>query len=171
MTSARDIPGVIATNADGRVVSQNRVARDLLGNQTGRCCWEAFADLNGAEGLPCRIGCARKLLADGMETSQHTSFRLGGRRHHLSCVPVNDTIVCTMTRGTADSPKTWQPLSPRERSVLELLASGETTSSAATCLGLSEATIRTHVERVRTKLGANTRAEAVACGFRLGYLE
>jgi DNA-binding CsgD family transcriptional regulator len=169
--SAEQIPGVVATNADGKVVSQNRAARNLMGNQTGKFCWDAFSNLKGAEGLPCRNGCALQLLADGMDTSQHTSFRYEGQRHHLSCVPVDGTVVCTLTRGMGDSPEAWQSLTPRERAVLELLASGETTVSAAVCLGLSEATIRTHVEKVRAKLGVNTRAAAVACGFRLGYLD
>jgi DNA-binding CsgD family transcriptional regulator len=76
-----------------------------------------------------------------------------------------------VTRDADDLPERWQTLTPRERAVLELLASGETTASAATCLGISEATIRTHVENMRAKLGVTTRAAIVASGFRLGYLD
>jgi DNA-binding CsgD family transcriptional regulator len=89
----------------------------------------------------------------------------------LACVPVEGTVVCALTRDPDDSPGRWQALTPRERTVLELLAAGETTASAATCLGISEATVRTHVENMRAKLGVNTRAAIVANGFRLGYLD
>jgi len=67
-------------------------------------------------------------------------------------------------------PRLIQPLSPRERQILTLLANGETTASAANHLGVCESTVRTHVERMRSKLSANTRAAIVAEGFRLGYL-
>lgn len=54
--------------------------------------------------------------------------------------------------------------------MLQLLAEGETTGSVAARLELGESTVRTHVEHMRTKLGASTRAALVALGFRLGYL-
>ena len=71
----------------------------------------------------------------------------------------------------SEAPKTWQLLSPREQEILELLADGETTSSVADQLGVGASTVRTHVERMRSKLGVNTRAAVVAEGFRLGYLD
>ena len=165
------IPAVLVVQSGGEVVSQNRVARRLLGQKTGQQCWDVVGGLKGAEGLPCQRGCVRRLLATGADSSRHTSFRYGGQRHHLSCVPVDGAVVCALTRDADDAPERWQTLTPRERTVLELLASGETTASAATCLGVSEATIRTHVENMRAKLGVNTRAAIVASGFRLGYLD
>ena len=165
------IPAVLVVQRDGEVVSQNRVARRLLGKKTGQSCWDVVGGLEGAEGLPCQRDCVMRLLTTGMDSSRHTSFRYAGQRHHLSCVPVNGAVVCALTHGTNDLPEAWQNLTPRERAVLELLASGETTASAATSLGISEATIRTHVENMRAKLGANTRAAIVANGFRLGYLD
>ncbi len=164
------IPAVLVVQEDGEVVSRNRAARRLLGKNTGQHCWDVVGGLKGAEGLPCQRGCVRRLLASGMDSSIHTSFRYGGQRHHLSCVPVDGTVVCALTRDAEGAPERWQSLTPRERTVLELLADGETTASAATRLGVSEATVRTHVENMRSKLGVNTRAAIVASGFRLGYL-
>ncbi len=69
------------------------------------------------------------------------------------------------------SSKLWPTLSSRERELLLLLADGETTASAADVLGIQESTVRTHVERMRSKLCVNTRAAVVAEGFRLGYLD
>ena len=165
------IPAVLVVEKDGAVVSQNRVARRLLGKKTGQYCWDVVGELEGAEGLPCERGCVMRLLAAGVDNSRHTSFRYGGQLHHLSCVPVDSTVVCSMALGADDTPERWQTLTPRECGVLELLADGETTASAATYLGISEATVRTHVENMRAKLGVNTRAAIVASGFRLGYLD
>jgi LuxR family transcriptional regulator, regulator of acetate metabolism len=54
------------------------------------------------------------------------------------------------------------PLSPREHEVMELLASGARNAQIARQLGLSESTIKGYVTAVLRKLGATTRAEAVA---------
>jgi DNA-binding CsgD family transcriptional regulator len=70
-----------------------------------------------------------------------------------------------------ESPKIWQSLSRREHEVLRLLAEGENTSSVAARLHIRESTVRTHVEKMRTKLGVSTRAGVVAEAFRLGYLD
>src|ERR671935_117042 len=50
----------------------------------------------------------------------------------------------------------------REREVLALLATGATDGEIADVLGLSPATVQTHVRNAKTKLGARTRAQAVA---------
>jgi len=121
--------------------------------------------------LPCRKGCVLKLLAVGMDCSQNTQFKVSGQRHQLSCIPVNGVVVCMLNHMGSESPKSWQTLSPREQEVLLLLADGETTASVAGRLGVGESTVRTHVERMRSKLNVNKRAAVVAEGFRLGYLD
>lgn len=62
------------------------------------------------------------------------------------------------------------PLSQREREVLELIARGATNREAAKQLFISEATVKTHLLHVYTKLGVNDRAAAVATAFSRGYL-
>ena len=75
-----------------------------------------------------------------------------------------------LNHATGDLPESWQALTPREIDVLELIADGATSAAAADALGLSESTVRTHVEKMLTKLDAGNRAALVARGFRLGYL-
>ncbi len=53
-------------------------------------------------------------------------------------------------------------LSPREREVMGLLAYGYSGQDVATQLSLSHATVRTHVQNAMRKLGARTRAHAIA---------
>jgi DNA-binding NarL/FixJ family response regulator len=110
-------------------------------------------------------------MASGIEDSQETEFKLDGKRHHISCTPTNGMVVCMLSPINGESQKHLESLSPREREILALLADGETTSSAAERLGVGESTVRTYVERMRSKLCVNTRAAVVAEGFRLGYLD
>ena len=62
------------------------------------------------------------------------------------------------------------PLSPREREVLALIARGLTNRQIATELVISEHTARNHVASILDKLGLSRRAEAAAYAARLGLL-
>lgn len=57
-------------------------------------------------------------------------------------------------------------LSTREREILTLLALGDDGEKIAAQLFISPATVRTHVQNARQKLGATTRAHAVALALR-----
>jgi DNA-binding CsgD family transcriptional regulator len=61
--------------------------------------------------------------------------------------------------------------SAREREVLGLLARGSTDAEIATMLGLSSATVQTHVRNAKAKLGAKTRAQAVALALGQGLID
>ncbi len=77
------------------------------------------------------------------------------------------------TRGTALPPGAEVPagpppqLSSRETEVLRLLACGLTTRQMAEALSLSPTTVRNHVNRVLTKLGVNSRLQAVVYASQL----
>jgi DNA-binding NarL/FixJ family response regulator len=62
------------------------------------------------------------------------------------------------------------PLSKREREILQKVADGATTRQVATELGISPHTVKTHLERIFEKLGANDRAQAVAIAIRTGIV-
>jgi DNA-binding NarL/FixJ family response regulator len=63
------------------------------------------------------------------------------------------------------------PLSPREVEILQKIAYGSTTKEVADQLGISFHTVKTHLERIFEKLGANDRAQAVAIAIRQGLVE
>jgi DNA-binding NarL/FixJ family response regulator len=63
-----------------------------------------------------------------------------------------------------------EPLTPREREVLELLAHGLSNRQIAERLGISEHTAKFHVAAVSAKLGASSRTEAVSRGVRRGLI-
>jgi two-component system, NarL family, nitrate/nitrite response regulator NarL len=66
--------------------------------------------------------------------------------------------------------RTVESLSARELEVLRLLSAGMTNQQLAGALGISEHTAKFHVSAVLGKLGAQSRAEAVATGYQLGLL-
>ena len=63
-----------------------------------------------------------------------------------------------------------EPLTPREREVLELLAHGLSNRQIGERLGISEHTAKFHVAAVSAKLGAASRTEAVSRGVRRGLI-
>ena len=63
------------------------------------------------------------------------------------------------------------PLSRREIEILQRVAYGATTKEVADKLGISPHTVKTHLERIFEKLGANDRAQAVAIAIRQGLVE
>ena len=63
------------------------------------------------------------------------------------------------------------PLSRREKEILQMVAFGSTTKEVAHDLGISPHTVKTHLERIFEKLGANDRAQAVAIAIRKGLVE
>jgi DNA-binding NarL/FixJ family response regulator len=62
------------------------------------------------------------------------------------------------------------PLTKREREILALIARGGQNPDIAERLHISKRTVTTHVERILDKLGARTRAHAVAVACRRGVL-
>jgi len=62
------------------------------------------------------------------------------------------------------------PLSPREIDVLRLIATGNSNKMIADQLSISEATAKTHVASILSKLGANDRAHAVTIAMKRGIV-
>lgn len=67
----------------------------------------------------------------------------------------------TAPRGNGSSAP-LQALSPREHHILRLLADGQSNKEIARGLGIAPETVKTHVSKIFTKLGAQNRAQAAA---------
>ena len=61
-------------------------------------------------------------------------------------------------------------LTPRQNDLLRLLAAGHTNTQIARRLGISEGTVRTHLENIYDKLHVSSRAAAVIRAFPAGSL-
>jgi len=78
--------------------------------------------------------------------------------------------------GTTGAPGTTgsreaDDLTPREAEVLRLIAAGQSNREIARTLFVSEATVKTHVNRIFAKTGSRDRAQAIRYAYTHGYAE
>jgi len=62
-------------------------------------------------------------------------------------------------------------LTPREVDVLRLIAAGNSNKRVADKLSIAEASVKSHVESILSKLGANDRTHAVTIALKRGIIE
>ena len=62
-------------------------------------------------------------------------------------------------------------LTPREAEVLRLIAAGQSNREIARTLFVSEATVKTHVNRIFAKTGSRDRAQATRYAYTHGYAD
>ena len=72
--------------------------------------------------------------------------------------------------GLEAPPEPVAPVTARERQVLELLADGLANKEIAQKLIVSDETVKSYLRTLFPKLGARSRAHAVAIAFRRGYV-
>jgi DNA-binding NarL/FixJ family response regulator len=63
-----------------------------------------------------------------------------------------------------------EPLTAREKEVLQLMAQGLANKQIALSLGISEHTVKFHLSSLYAKLGISSRTEAVRRGIELGLI-
>jgi len=66
---------------------------------------------------------------------------------------------------------TRDPLTPREREILTLLAGGRSGPDIAAALNISPQTVRTHIRNLMDRLGVHSRLEAVSYALSRGLIE
>jgi DNA-binding NarL/FixJ family response regulator len=103
-------------------------------------------------------------------------------RHAIRTVAAGDALLSpTITRRLIESytrrpPPTAQPaplaeLTPRELEVLRLVARGLSNADIARVLVVSDATVKTHVARIFSKLDLHDRAQAVVLAYESGLVQ
>jgi PAS domain S-box-containing protein len=98
--------------------------------------------------------------------AQHLPLHYGG-------TIVGVLILAFEVRHPPSEPVRFRPdprLTPRQREILDLIASGLSTAEVARELTLSPETVRNHLRNAFGELGAHTRVEAIAAAQRLGLL-
>jgi len=86
-------------------------------------------------------------------------------------------LISTYTTPTPPPPPSGKPpreaelLTDREREVVTLVADGLSNEEIATRWVVSNATVRTHVSRAMTKLGARDRAQLVVFAYQSGLVD
>jgi DNA-binding NarL/FixJ family response regulator len=75
------------------------------------------------------------------------------------------------TPGTGAAGGADDELTPREAEVLRLIAAGQSNREIARTLFVSEATVKTHVNRIFAKTGSRDRAQAIRYAYTHGYAD
>jgi DNA-binding NarL/FixJ family response regulator len=81
------------------------------------------------------------------------------------------SMISSLLTRNRDSEFRRDSLSGREREVLQLMADGSSSREIAEKLGISYATVRTHIRSVDTKLGAHSKIEAVVTAREMNIIE
>ncbi|MFD0558898.1 DNA-binding NarL/FixJ family response regulator [Stackebrandtia endophytica] len=110
-------------------------------------------------------GAVGYLLKDTPREELFRAVRLAAIGQTVLSPPVADRLVNRL-RTNGERPT----LSGREREVIALVAAGNSNRDIAAALFISEATVKTHLVHIYTKLGVNDRAAAVAAGYDTGIL-
>jgi NarL family two-component system response regulator YdfI len=114
-----------------------------------------------------RAGARGYLLKDTDRKVLYDAIRAAARGESLLPSAVVDKVVAHLQGA---QPVQSETLSRREAQVLALLAEGAPNKEVARRLGISERTVKAHVTGIFNKLGASSRAEAVAIGIRNNLL-
>lgn len=122
-----------------------------------QCVLEAMR--NGLRGYVIKTQASADLIQAIREVGRGTVYLSPG---------VSGTVV-EAYRSRADPPD--DPLTPREREVLQLVAEGKTTKEIAQMLSLSVKTAETHRTRTMRKLGIHDTAGLVRYAIRRGWIQ
>lgn len=174
---------LVAADDDRRILRVNQRWSNLTGYDADAAAGLRIDDLLAPEsrpGIEMRWG---DLIGTGLATARivmlrpdhlRVSVRYGAFANVLPGVHV---AACLAEPGQ-DARNTMRPprarragqLTRREQESLRLVAMGMTTTAAADQLGISPETVRTHVRNAMNKLGARTRAQAIAVAMRDGEI-
>jgi len=118
------------------------------------------------------------LLSDGADALEAIAAGARGAisrssspsRIHAALRAIGEGLIVIDREPSRDAEPLADPLTAREQDVLDLLASGLTNKEIATRLGITDHTVKFHVNAILAKLGAETRTEAVVHAAKLGIV-
>jgi two-component system nitrate/nitrite response regulator NarL len=111
----------------------------------------------GARGILLRDASPRRIRAALIAAAEGT-------------IVIDDAVASGVLQHARPSHELIEPLTARELEVMQLLASGVTNKEIANRLGVTEHTVKFHVNSILGKLGVATRTEAVVHAARMGIV-
>ena len=185
LAARRGVPRAGVLGPEGR--AWLRQVRAELGRARGRSSPSAWAEVVAAFGYEsgyrqayARLRRAEALLvAPGPAGAREAASELRSAwrtAEELGAAPLARAVRSLAARAgvrlevDAADPRPPDPLTPRERSVLTLVAGGRTNRQVGAELYISEKTVSVHLSRVMAKLGAASRTEAVSIAYARGLL-
>jgi DNA-binding NarL/FixJ family response regulator len=121
-----------------------------------------------------RAGASGFLLKDAPTEEVVDAVRAVAAGEAVLSAPVTrrllDQVARRLPPPCTQAPAELQQLSDREREVLQLIASGLTNTEIAVALFLSEATVKSHVSHLLSKLHLRNRVQAVIYAYDAGLV-
>lgn len=158
------MPGIDGVTATSEITNSNSASRVLVMTTFDLDEHVLGALRAGASGFLLKdtppedlISAIRSVAAGDAVVSPKVTKRLLARFIAEDSAPIQD-------------PGVLDTLTDREREVLGLLATGMSNAEIARGLVLSEATVKTHVGRMLTKLGLRDRVQAVVLAYETGLV-
>ncbi|OZM80477.1 LuxR family transcriptional regulator [Pseudonocardia sp. MH-G8] len=130
---------------------------------------QAHAMWRGAEAA-LAAGAAHALVGPDLHRARATALALGAAPLAGALEQLGQRAGVVWEDTARPEPVGPDPLTPRERSVLAIVAQGHTNRQVGAELFISEKTVSVHLSRVMAKLGASSRTEAVSLAYARGLL-
>jgi DNA-binding NarL/FixJ family response regulator len=119
-----------------------------------------------------RCGAAAVVPANGhIRDIERTLARVGTRKRATGDGPAGIAARGGRLQAADGGHERQVPFTSREKEVLTHIGNGECTQQIARSLGITEATVRTHVQNVLSKLGVHSRLEATIVAAQTGVLD
>jgi DNA-binding CsgD family transcriptional regulator len=163
-------PGIIDTmvaEARGAIALAEGDAEGALAPL--RQAWREWRDLDAPyEAARARVllGLACRALGD----EEGAALELDAAREELERLGANPAVA-GMSAATGGSGRAEHGLTPRERDVIALVATGRTNRRIAEALSISEKTVARHLSNIYGKLGISSRAAATAFAYEHELLD
>jgi DNA-binding NarL/FixJ family response regulator len=117
-----------------------------------------------------RAGAAGYLLKNVEPSELARAIRLAHSGQAIIDPEVAARLVRAISDGSAARGADRQPLTPRERQILELIVGGRSNKRIALELEISEKTVKAHVGHLLAKLGVTDRTQAALLAVRDGLV-
>jgi DNA-binding NarL/FixJ family response regulator len=153
-------------------IEATRRIRDVGGDQRPRVLVLTTFDLDEHVYAALRAGASGFLLKDVRAAKLVEAIRTVAAGDALIAPSVTKRLVAEFAARPAEPelPAELADLTPRELEVLGLVARGLSNGEIAQHLTVGEATVKTHVTRILTKLGLRDRVQAVVLAYESGVV-
>ncbi|MCR6487315.1 response regulator transcription factor [Amycolatopsis sp. OK19-0408] len=117
-----------------------------------------------------RAGASGFLLKDSPPATLIAGIQAAARGDMLFAPTITRRLVEAFTAAAPSAAPELPSLTDRELEVLRFVATGATNAGIAAELRVSEATVKTHLNRLMAKLGISSRAQAVVVAYETGLV-
>jgi DNA-binding NarL/FixJ family response regulator len=117
-----------------------------------------------------RAGASGFLLKDVPASQLVHAVRVAAAGEALLAPSITKRLIASFAPQASPAAYSLPDLTPRETEVLTLLAEGLSNVEIADRLFVSDATVKTHVAHILTKLGVRDRVQAVVIAYRSGLV-